>query len=259
LKHDFGSATDPGLVRRDNEDSLLAIELIASGSAGLPAVSLFAVADGIGGHAGGKDASRTALLILAQRAGGSVTASRKHGNAGQPRQDGQSLLSSWVREANRGILTLARGERGGMGTTLVSALLSGESAYVANVGDSRCYLFDGERLRQVTRDHSLVAGLVTAGDITLEEAAKHPQRNVVTRYLGERADVEVDVFHERLHPGAILMLCSDGLWETVPDRDIMQILRGPATSEIAATRLVEAAWKAGAPDNVSVIVVRVQE
>jgi serine/threonine protein phosphatase PrpC len=236
---------------------VLAIELVSSGRLGTHPASLFAVADGIGGYVGGQAASRAALRILAQEATADAAAADRHKNDIRTVGDGRSLMASWVRDANSWMFSQAKDDRLGMGTTLVSALLSGETAYVANVGDSRCYVFDGSRLRQVTRDHSLVAGLVAAGDITPEEATKHPQRNIVTRYIGAAANVEADIFLERLRPGVTLLLCSDGLWETVPDRDTARILSGGSGPQIAANQLVEAARKAGAPDNVSAVVVNV--
>ena len=157
----FGSCTDVGCVRPQNEDSLVV------------APPLFAVADGMGGHAAGEVASEIAVQVLADRA---------------PQHADAVALGNAVVAANHTIIRAAREGRGkeGMGTTCTAALLEGERLVIAQVGDSRAYLLHQGRLQQITRDHSLMADLIEAGELTAEEARVHPKRSVITRALGKR-------------------------------------------------------------------------
>jgi serine/threonine protein phosphatase PrpC len=141
------------------------------------------------------------------------------------------------------------------GTTITAALVVGETCSVANVGDSRTYLWRGNKLEQITQDHSLVAGLLASNMIQPGEVRAHPQRNQIYRTLGDKPKVEVDIFQKMLQPGDQLLLCSDGLWEMVLDGAIAKILQGARTPQSACDRLIDAANKAGGEDNISVIVI----
>lgn len=145
----------------------------------------------------------------------------------------------------------------GMGTTLAAVLMINKMAYIANVGDSRVYLLEHGQIRQITNDHSLVASLVAAGGITPEEVYTHPQRNIITRYLGTEPDVEVDLFTEELHLGDSLLLCSDGLWEMVRDREIQEVAIKGDDAQSACAKLIKLANRNGGVDNMSVIMVKV--
>jgi protein phosphatase len=145
-----------------------------------------------------------------------------------------------------------------MGTTLTAALVIGDAATIANVGDSRTYLWRNGVLRQVTRDHSLVASLVQAGMVKPEEVRGHPQRNQVYRTLGVKPDVEVDIFTETLQRGDRLILCSDGLWEMVGDAEIGRTVGQARSPQEACRTLIQQANKAGGKDNVTVIVVKME-
>ena len=171
------------------------------------------------------------------------------------------LLKDSVHRANLAIYQRNRKREEMMGTTLTAALVVDTTAYVVNVGDSRTYLYrqcDG--LQPITRDHSHVARMVEHGVITREEMYTHPKRNQIYRCLGDKASVEVDDFVVPLRMNDILLLCSDGLWEMVRDRDIEKIIAssGPHPSQISAM-LVQAALSRGGADNVSVVVVHVAE
>jgi protein phosphatase len=160
-------------------------------------------------------------------------------------------------EANHSVYDRRRAAGTDMGTTLVAALVSGDLATVANVGDSRAYVLAQDEVFQITTDHSLVERLVATGHITPEEAHHHPQRNIIYRVIGERPEVDVDIFEQRLSPGEALLLCSDGLSGTVADNQIWQIWRTSTSPQEACERLVEAANQAGGQDNVTVVIVLV--
>jgi serine/threonine protein phosphatase PrpC len=234
----WGASTDVGRVRTNNEDSLLVEP------------PLFAVADGVGGHAAGEVASAIAVATL------------KAAFALGPEHASRDGLADAVRQANEAIYARAAQDPNlrGMGTTLTAIALVHEEEdvlAVVNVGDSRAYrLRDGE-LEQITDDHSLVEELVRAGQITPAEASVHPQRNIVTRALGLLPDVEVDCFGILPYAGDRFVLASDGLTDEVDDRGIASILRRIADPEEAARELVDTAKDHGGRDNVTVVVVDV--
>jgi serine/threonine protein phosphatase PrpC len=166
------------------------------------------------------------------------------------------LLQAGVEVANRAVYERNQEQRTMMGTTMTVVLVVDSTAYVAHVGDSRCYLsHQPGGLSQITQDHSVVAALVTAGVIQPEDIYTHPSRNIIYRCLGEKAHLEVDTSRVPLVAGDMLLLCSDGLWEMVRDKQIEVILTTPsATPTDTAHILVQAALEAGGKDNVSVIV-----
>jgi serine/threonine protein phosphatase PrpC len=165
------------------------------------------------------------------------------------------ILTEGVKIANNQVYTQA--EQSGMATTLAAVLIIDTMAYIANVGDSRVYLLNRGQLRQITNDHSLVASLVAAGEITPEEAYTHPRRNIITRCLGTQPDIQVDLFTEELHSGDSLLLCSDGLWEMVRNNKIQEAAIEANDAQSACERLVKLANQNGGVDNVSVIMVKV--
>ncbi len=231
--------TDAGKVRRNNEDALL----VGEGKD----ETLFAVADGIGGFEAGEVASSIAVRVL------------KDLEPGAP-------FEAAIQEANRQILAVGRGDENlsGMGTTLVAARFGGTQerpvAEIAHVGDSRAYLLRGGTLRPLTEDHSLVAELVRSGDLTRDQAAEHPQKNLITRALGAEEEVDVDTTVVPVEAGDRILLCSDGLSDMVPEGQISEILAdSPDDPEPPARRLLSTALDAGGTDNVTVVVVDVRE
>ena len=233
----FG-ATHAGKVRANNEDALLVGEGRDE--------TLFVVADGIGGFEAGEVASRIAVDVLKEL------------------EPGASFEAA-ISEANRRILVAGRGDErlSGMGTTVVAVRFGGTRdepvAQVAHVGDSRAYLLRGGSLRPVTEDHSLVAELVRSGDLTRDQAAEHPQKNLITRALGADEEVEVDTAVLPVEAGDRFLLCSDGLSDMIPETRIGEILaEAPGDPEKPARSLVSAALDAGGADNVTVIVVDVK-
>lgn len=222
--------TDPGLTRTGNEDALL-IE-----------PPLYAVADGMGGHRAGEIASREALTALLANA---------------PREIDAKALARAVRAANRAVIASAAKSRTrtGMGTTLTAAMVDGTRVLVAHVGDSRAYLLHDGQLTRITEDHSMVADLVRQGSITEEDARFHPQRSVITRALGSDADMVADVFEVDACPGDRLLLATDGLTGMLPDDFIAELLSQQRSPEEAAAKLIEAANRAGGYDNITVVIV----
>lgn len=249
-----GYRTDVGMERTLNEDSTLVLQAApVFRSQGAP-VAIVAVADGMGGHEAGDVASRMAIRTIAQRAGGEVLAPHA---AGQPLPEIREWLSSAIQQANRAVYDQRRAAGTDMGTTLVAALMVGDTVTIANIGDSRAYHLRSDSIAQITVDHSLVERLVATGQITRTEAATHPQKNVIYRTIGDKPRVEVDFFERRLAPGEALLLCSDGLSGMLSDEQIWQIWRTSTSPQEACDRLVEAANGAGGEDNISVIIVQV--
>ncbi|RMH67834.1 MAG: serine/threonine-protein phosphatase [Actinomyces sp.] len=233
----WGVASDVGRVRRINQD-----RAVATGT-------VFAVADGMGGHRGGEVAAAIAAEILA---------------VDRPLPAVDALLDL-VRQANTEIVEQAGADPHlrGMGTTVCALAeivdpVEGRHLGVANVGDSRLYLFTGGRLTQVTEDHSLVETLVRDGRLTREEAQHHPQRNILTRALGTDGKVLVDGWELAAVPGDRYLVCSDGLFNELGPDEMVELL-GEDDPEVAARRLVEAACAAGGRDNVTAVVVDVLE
>ncbi|WP_165423870.1 PP2C family protein-serine/threonine phosphatase [Ktedonosporobacter rubrisoli] len=248
-----GIGLDPGIVRVNapNEDNLFAIQGMRAKQDGPEPVGLFVVADGMGGHAHGQEASRMAVQTISDVVAPVILRSSEDENVFA------ELLKEGAHRANLAIYQRNRQQEHMMGTTMTAALVVGSIAYIINVGDSRTYLYRAhEGLRQVTRDHSIVARLVEDGVIAPDDIYTHPKRNQIYRCLGERASVEMDTFVEALQPGDVLVLCSDGLWEMVRDSDIHKIIAAsaPHPSQIS-TMLIQAALARGGADNVSVVVI----
>lgn len=233
----FGNS-DIGLVREKNEDSLLV------------SAPLFAVADGMGGHAAGEIASQLALASFQE------FLNRDQGNGSWPEK-----LTAAACAANEAVYEEARKRErlAGMGTTLSAVYLEGIHAYWLHIGDSRLYLYRAEQLQQITSDHSLVWELVRAGSISAEEARHHPRRNVLTKALGTQEKIEADVGMVELKAGDYLLLCSDGLSGLVDENQLQQLL-AEHKDESLKTRvdlMISAANNAGGHDNISAILVEV--
>lgn len=254
LGYVVATRSNPGIKRKfkPNEDSVFAGQGIRV--AGQPQqVGLFVVADGMGGHANGQDASRTAIqtiidYILPRLVSDETT-------------DFKQLLIDGIQNANLMVHQQNMEQHADMGTTVTGALIVDETAYVANVGDSRTYLYrEGVGLSKVTQDHSVVASLVEAGIIKPDDIYTHPKRNQIYRSLGEKPAVEVDGFVVQLREGDKLMLCSDGLWDMVRDPKIEEVIKQPLPNlDATGDALIQAALDGGGEDNVSVIVVHISE
>jgi len=232
------AATDVGRVREGNEDSLFR------------GTTVFAVADGMGGHQAGEVASETALRPIAALDGRQFA----------DEAEAIDALVEAIRAANRTVVAKADSDPrlSGMGTTLTAATVLGSRLVVAHVGDSRAYLLSGdEPMSQLTTDHTLVEQLVQEGRLSRDEIGTHPQRSVITRAIGVDEDVEVDTFVTEVRPGDQVLLCSDGLSGVVKDDQIADILDEHADGDEACRALIAAANEAGGPDNITVVLLRV--
>jgi serine/threonine protein phosphatase PrpC len=250
-----GAYQDVGIRHkyRPNEDTVLVIHsAMPSASIPLKPFVLVAVADGMGGQEHGQEASQLAARTLVEYMSGPLCSEQR-----SP-EDLLSLLKAGVQYANRVVFERNQEQQTVMGTTMTVALVSETTAYIAHVGDSRLYLYREARLRQITYDHSVVAALVEAGSIAPEDIYIHPWRNQIYRSLGSEGTVEVDTFTVPLTAGDILLLCSDGLWEMVRDKEIAAIVSTPMVGPTdTAHALIQAALEGGGDDNVSAIVVQV--
>ncbi|MEB3180054.1 MAG: Stp1/IreP family PP2C-type Ser/Thr phosphatase [Nostocaceae cyanobacterium] len=234
----FTGLTDPGLVRSANQDAYY-ID---------PSGRFVIVADGMGGHAGGEEASRIATEAIR-------TYLSKHWLSATP---SKQLLSEAFVQANQAIVQEQQNHpaRADMGTTAVVAIFrEGEQSWCAHVGDSRLYRFRSSKLEQMTEDHTWVARALKAGDMTTEEARMHPWRHVLSRCLGREDLSQIDVKALEVQPGDRLLLCSDGLTEELPDGMIASYLQESSVGEKAAFSLVEAAKKQGGHDNITIVLV----
>jgi len=267
--------TDPGRERSENQDSFLVLELpdeaererflLRSGggdpgaAAGRefvlgPRGALLLVADGMGGSAGGALASRTAVECIRR----AMTREWPREPKRTPRGFGKHLVAA-VEEANRKLHEIGQGqpELRGMGTTATAAGLLNDLLYVAQVGDSRGYLIREGAATQITRDQSVVQELVEAGAMTEDEAERSNQRNLILQALGTDAAVDVDLTYQQLRRGDLVLLCSDGLSGLVAPEEMAEAARRFADPPALCEAFVELANQRGAPDNVTVVVARV--
>lgn len=234
LAIDYAARTDVGLVRSRNEDS------------GYAGPHLLAVADGMGGHAGGNVASSLVIARLAPLDGDS------HGA-----DDALEILARTLAKANSSLSTAMEEdpELKGMGTTLSALMRCGSTGLaLVHIGDSRAFLLRDGTVTQITRDHSFVQSLVDTGRITEEEAEHHPQRSLVTRVLTGAPEDEPDLSIRQAHRGDRYLICSDGLSDYVGRETIAEVLTGGMTPDDTAAKLVDLALRAGAPDNVTVVI-----
>ncbi len=233
-KQNWAALSDIGRVRTHNEDSVLAQP------------PLFVVADGLGGHEAGEVASAIAVETLRDHA---------------PRRADSNALARAIRAANSAVIRAAKEGigRSGMGTTMTAALVDGGHIVLAHVGDSRAYLLRGSVLEPLTQDHSMVADMIRRGQLSEAEARTHPNRSVITRALGTDSNMVADTYEVHASAGDRMLLCSDGLSGMLQDDRIAEILGAYTDPATVARALIDAANEAGGQDNISVIVVDIQE
>jgi PPM family protein phosphatase len=254
LRISADAQSDVGRKRKGNEDALCLND----------EQRLYVVADGMGGHAAGEVASRVAVDAIAEfveLTGGNQEITWPFGLDETISYEGNRLKTA-VRHANTRVIEATResAEYEGMATTVAAVLVDGDIANLAHVGDSRIYLWNGQSIEQLTRDHSWVNEQIENGAISPEQARSHPLRNVVTRALGGRADLVVDIQSRRMAPGDMLLLCSDGLTTMIPDDGIARILRESEGDVARATSaLVSEANERGGEDNITVVLLKFEE
>lgn len=252
------ATTDRGQVCDLNEDALLVQITSCSFNSILSDVAVLAVADGIGGHDSGEVASKTAVTGLLQALSPLLGESFQPIGPDQNKTQLQGIFREAILQANRAVFAQHQATGTDLGTTLTAVWLVKGLAIVANVGDSRTYLYRAGNLQQITKDHSLVYRLMETQQISRDEIYTHPDRNQIYRNLGDKEVVEVDTFAVELEPDDLLVLCCDGLWEMVRDEGIEQILANEENVTAAGQRLVQLANKAGGEDNISLILARIQ-
>ncbi len=252
--HQAGWAVDKGGKRNNNEDSAAAVDIELINGDAVQSVGIYAVADGMGGHKAGEVASRTAVHTAVRQIIERIT--EANGTISE-------AYSQWLEGAVEVANQVVYGQHGesplGMGTTLVMAVVVGNQTYIANVGDSRAYIITQDSIYQITEDHSLVQELIRMGAITEAEAENHPHRHVLSQALGTKSKIEVDTFTADLDMDNYLLLCSDGLTRELDDRTIFRIIRRAATPQEACDALVAAANAAGGNDNISVVLIQMQQ
>ena len=255
MKLRFATASDPGLVRQNNEDAFVAD----------PNLGIFAVADGMGGHASGEVASRMAADLLREF----IAQANKEYKAA-PSEESTAVLSTpanllvkAIRLANQKIYQTSQKQNDyrGMGTTLVAIYFPPSSIpVIANVGDSRLYLLRGRTIEQVTEDHSLVWEQYRQGQILKEALAQSPHKNIVTRALGIRPTVDVDVRELETEPGDFFLLCSDGLSDLVPDEELFAVVKKASGNlQKACDHLIRLANQRGGKDNITLLLIRIEQ
>ncbi len=234
----FTGLSHPGLVRSVNQDSFYLDD---------PEGRFFIVADGMGGHAGGEEASRIATKKIQAYL-------EEHWDSEIP---SHLLLEEALLKANQGILDDQSNhpERGDMGTTAVVVVFRQDQPWRAHIGDSRLYRFHNDQLAQVTEDHTWVARALKMGDITREQAKTHPWRHVLFQCLGRKDLRSVEIARFDIQAGDKLLLCSDGLTEEVADEMIEAMFESEDSCEAIAKELVEAAKEGGGSDNITVVIV----
>lgn len=230
--------TDIGRKREVNQDYVYVTDQPIG-----PFANLLVVADGMGGHKAGDFASKYTVNVLKEEI--------ENTSLKEP----EEILRNVVSVANRKLIEVAATDikLEGMGTTLVVATVVGNTLYFANVGDSRLYLIN-DKIRQLSKDHSLVEEMVRLGGIKAEEARNHPDKNIITRAIGVKEDVEADIYEYRLKKGDVILMCTDGLSNMVEDEDMFDIVKGSRDVIEAVQMLIEKANSNGGRDNIGVVV-----
>lgn len=238
MKRHFVGLSDTGVVRAVNQDSYYVDD---------PQGRFFIVADGMGGHAGGQEASKIATDVIQHYL-------EEHWDNAQIASD--VLLKDAIEKANEGILEdqTLHPERGDMGTTVV-AMIFRDRPWCVHVGDSRLYRWRNDKLEQVTEDHTWVNLAMKSGEISPEQAKVHPWRHVLSQCLGRKDLFKIDLQELKIEPGDLYLMCSDGLTEEVPDEKIKALLTQEKDCSSLATKLISAAKNAGGSDNITVVMV----
>lgn len=256
-RHDelrIGRLSSVGQVRSHNEDALMTLTTEHLGDGAIGPFGFFVVADGMGGHQAGEVASSVAARMVTHRIVQDVLTPYLLNAPPDARQEPLSeALKTAVEVANAAVHEQVPGG----GTTLTCALILSKRLYIAHVGDSRAYLIGQDQIQLLTQDHSFVGRLIELGELTPEEAAVHPQRNVLYRAVGQGEQLDIDIYTYPLPADGYLLLCSDGLWGQVPEERISEIVKLAASPQQACRQLEDEANRAGGPDNITAILVQI--
>lgn len=247
----FSSGRSIGKVRKSNQDSLFTNITRISDHDIDREIGIFIVADGMGGHSSGELASELAIKVT------STVLIDIIKNEEIDLWDDKAifeLIKQAISQSQEAILSYEKD----MGTTITLAVVIGQRAYIANLGDSRCYLVNKNVMQQITNDHSLVNRLVEIGQLKAEDARDYPQKNILYKALGVTGNISPDLFARDLFPGDQLLLCSDGLWGSVDDSIISSVLINGTSLNNRVNELIVLALNAGGPDNISCIVAELQ-
>lgn len=251
----FGQASDQGMVRLNNQDAAFSFYFTSETIDDFPDFGIFVVADGMGGHQEGEKASAITARTMATEVLSKIYIPLVNGvDINDPDQPTivEAMVDA-VQKANESV----RNQVEDGGTTLTGVVIRGEAAHIAHVGDSRAYwINNGSSIERITRDHSVVERLIELGQITPEEAEYHDQRNVLYRAIGQNEDVEVEIHRKRLVPNSYILLCSDGLWNMVNDKDILEIIKNTPDTQTACEKLVALANAHGGSDNITAILIK---
>jgi serine/threonine protein phosphatase PrpC len=247
----YGAAQSKGMERDHNEDALFILTGHVDGQESMPDFGLFMVADGMGGHRSGEVASAISVRTVAKHLTADTILSLFDPDGHGEDRSLHEMIRAALEDANQSVVTQVPGG----GTTLTALILLGEQLTIGHVGDSRAYVIDGKGSQVITRDHSLVERLRELGQLTPDEAATHPQRNVLYRAIGQGANLEVDVVTHPVPHGGYVLLCSDGLWGVITDEAIQHIIHSAPSPQLACEELVRAANAAGGPDNITALLI----
>ena len=241
---DVGFKTDKGAKRANNEDAFFVMKNDG----------IYIIADGVGGTNSGEIASRTAVNEVAQYF-------EEHPLVATGKEQICAEIFTALKKANFRVYDMAQRfpSNRGMATTMVVACIRGKDVFFANVGDSRAYLYERGTLNQLSEDHTYVNALLKAGVISEEEAENHADKNMITKAVGAERYIEPDFYHIELNEEACLMLCTDGLYGEVPDRDMAKLFNKGLSMTETCEKLVEMANKNGGHDNITVICIRFME
>ncbi len=251
-----GCGQSVGIQRDHNEDAIFSLTTTLANNSNNLAFGLYVVADGMGGHQHGEVASEIATRAMAEYVVRHLYTPLFSVTPAPPTESLQEILANGVQAAHESIVKNVSGG----GTTLTTVLVLGKQMIIAHVGDSRVYTIDLHgNMRPLTRDHSLVKRLEELGQLTPEEAAIHPQRNVLYRALGQGEPFEPEIITTPLPNPGFLLVCSDGLWGVVPEKDLGKIIITASTPQLACQQMMDAANEAGGPDNISAILVRLPD
>ncbi len=247
----FGQSSDIGLVRSNNQDAAMSFFFTSATADDRPDFGIFIVADGMGGHHDGEKASAIAVKTITTHLTQNVYLPILSGNTDVPPIS--EVMVSAVQKANSEIIKhVPEG-----GTTVTAVGVLGDLAYIAHVGDSRAYLITKDNIEQITRDHSLVQRLIELDQITQDEVHDHPQKNVLYRALGQNDSVEVDISTRRLPPNSRILICSDGLWGLITEKDLFEIAMNNTDPQQACEKLVALANTNGGTDNITAIILKI--